>query len=264
ARGIDLTHARVDADERVVDAELAPRALRKRLEGRDADGRHAGRERKPLRDGRRDAQPRERAGPAAERDRVEIAQRDACRRKHVVDERQHEVRLLARRLDEPLEQMIAGEQRDRADRARGLEREQIHSGAASSASDAANASASSSSSTTGMSGRLLRKIRPYERVRSRGSPITTRPRSPKSRISRPTPCFSASTASGSCDSTNGSPPARRIASRRACTSGSPGTANGSLSIATSRSARPGTSTPCQKLPVPSSTASPASRNRSSS
>src|SRR5690606_10272710 len=219
-RRVDLLHARVDTSERIVDAEFPPRTLRERLEARDADRRHAGREAEALRDGGSDAQPRERAGTAAERDGVEIAKREAGRGEHVVDERQHELRLLAGRLDEALEHVVAAEQRDGADRARSLDREQVHGTAASGASDAANASASSSSSTTGMSGKLFRKMRPYERVRRRGSPMTTRPRSPKSRISRPTPCFSASTASGSCDSTNGSPPARRIASRRACTSGS--------------------------------------------
>ena len=52
-------------------------------------------------------------------------------------------------------------------------------------------------------------------------------------------------------------------SSRAIISGSAGDANGSLSIATTLSAWPRTSTPSQKLPVPSNTASPCLRNRRS-
>jgi hypothetical protein len=53
---------------------------------------------------------------------------------------------------------------------------------------------------------------------------------------------------------NGSSPAWRIDSSRAAVSGSAGDANGSLSMTTSRRAAPGTSTPCQKLMVATSTA----------
>ena len=52
----------------------------------------------------------------------------------------------------------------------------------------------------------------------------------------------------------GSPPRALIASIRAAVIGSPGDANGSLSMITQLSASPTTSTPCQKLEVASSTA----------
>ena len=51
-----------------------------------------------------------------------------------------------------------------------------------------------------------------------------------------------------------SPPRALIASMRAAVIGSPGEANGSLSMMTQLSASPTTSTPCQKLDVASSTA----------
>src|SRR5437899_889971 len=51
---------------------------------------------------------------------------------------------------------------------------------------------------------------------------------------------------------------------RARTSGSSGDAKGSFSMMTSRSASPFTSTPSQKLAVPSSTPLPSARNSSSS
>ena len=47
---------------------------------------------------------------------------------------------------------------------------------------------------------------------------------------------------------------------RARTSGSSGEANGSFSITTRRSASPFTSTPSQKLAVPSNTPLPSARN----
>ena len=50
------------------------------------------------------------------------------------------------------------------------------------------------------------------------------------------------------------PPRAAIASMRAEVIGSPGEANGSLSMITQLSASPTTSTPCQKLEVASSTA----------
>ena len=53
-------------------------------------------------------------------------------------------------------------------------------------------------------------------------------------------------------------------SMRALTMGSSGEANGSFSMMTRRSAAPFTSTPSQKLAVPSSTALPSSRNSRSS
>ena len=52
----------------------------------------------------------------------------------------------------------------------------------------------------------------------------------------------------------------RMASMRAAVTGSPGDANGSLSMMTQLRASPTTSTPCQKLDVPSSTACGVLRN----
>ena len=77
-----------------------------------------------------------------------------------------------------------------------------------------------------------------------------------SRISRPTPCFSAIAACGIWNSKNGLSPARFMWSMRALVTGSPGEPNGSLSMITQESASPRTSTPSQKLEVPSSTALP--------
>ena len=71
-------------------------------------------------------------------------------------------------------------------------------------------------------------------------------------------------ASGTWYSAKGSPPCARIASIRAAVIGSPGEANGSLSIITQLSASPTTSTPCQKLDVAKSTACAVARNRLSS
>ena len=51
---------------------------------------------------------------------------------------------------------------------------------------------------------------------------------------------------------------------RACTTGSAGDANGSLSMITHESCAPATSTPCQKDEVASSTAPGVRRNVSSS
>ena len=96
---------------------------------------------------------------------------------------------------------------------------------------------------------------------SRGSQIISTPRSVSVRISRPAPCFRLIAACGSCQSTNGLPPSLRSFSRRAASSGSSGGANGSLSMTTSDSASPGTSTPSQKLALPSSTALPSARKR---
>ena len=59
-------------------------------------------------------------------------------------------------------------------------------------------------------------------------------------------------------------PCFSITSMRAASTGSSGGANGSLSMITSESASPRTSTPSQKLWLPTSTALPALRNESSS
>ena len=56
----------------------------------------------------------------------------------------------------------------------------------------------------------------------------------------------------------------RVASMRAASTGSSGGANGSLSMTTSDSASPRTSTPSQKTALPSSTALPSARKRASS
>ncbi len=89
------------------------------------------------------------------------------------------------------------------------------------------------------------------------------PRSVPLRMSRPNPCRSERAAAGTCSSEKPSRPCSASASSRACTTGSPGGAKGSLSMTTSESASPGTSTPSQKLWVAKSTDGSA-RNRSSS
>src|SRR5690606_3990196 len=71
-REIDLFHASVDAHERVLDPELSPRALRERLEARDGNDRPPRGEREPLHDRCGDPNAGERAGPAAEHERIEI------------------------------------------------------------------------------------------------------------------------------------------------------------------------------------------------
>ncbi len=63
---------------------------------------------------------------------------------------------------------------------------------------------------------------------------------------------------------NALPPSAASLASRAASSGSSGGANGSLSMTTTDSASPGTSTPSQKLALPSSTALPSARKRSSS
>ena len=69
-------------------------------------------------------------------------------------------------------------------------------------------------------------------------------------------------ACGSCQSRNALPPSASSFFRRAASSGSSGGANGSLSMTTTDSASPATSTPSQKLAEPSSTALPRRRKRS--
>jgi hypothetical protein len=93
--------------------------------------------------------------------------------------------------------------------------------------------------------------------------MASTPRSVSVRINRPAPCFKLIAACGTCHAMNGLPPSARRRSRRAASNGSSGGANGSLSITTSDSALPGTSTPSQKLALPSSTALPNSRKRTS-
>ena len=69
---------------------------------------------------------------------------------------------------------------------------------------------------------------------------------------------------GICQSVNGLPPASRSASSRATSTGSSGAANGNLSMTTTLSASPATSTPSQKLAAPSSTPFPDARKSVSS
>ena len=71
-------------------------------------------------------------------------------------------------------------------------------------------------------------------------------------------------ASGTWKSANPSPPRATMASTLAATTGSPGDANGRRSTITQLRASPTTSTPCQKLDVPSSTAFGVERNWASS
>ena len=81
------------------------------------------------------------------------------------------------------------------------------------------------------------------------------PRSSRRRISRPKPCLSAIAAAGQLDASGTDRwPASAHACMRAAISGSVCGANGSLSMTTRLSASPGTSTPSQNEPVPSSTA----------
>lgn len=68
------------------------------------------------------------------------------------------------------------------------------------------------------------------------------------------------TASGSCTSSNGSPPRKRQSSMRAFNSGSSGEVNGNLSIITNDNVSPRTSTPSQKLLVATRSALPALTN----
>src|SRR3990172_4683603 len=92
-------------------------------------------------------------------------------------------------------------------------------------------------------------MRPYCLVSIRRSKMTTTPRSLLERMSRPKPCRNLSTASGTVYSSKG----RSNCSARAATIGSDGTSKGSLTMTSTESASPGTSTPSQKLLVPSST-----------
>ena len=83
-------------------------------------------------------------------------------------------------------------------------------------------------------------------------------------MSRPKPCLNRMTASGTWNSRKLLRPASSRRSTCAWTRGSVGTAKGSFTRMTISSAFPGTSTPSQKLSVPSSTAVPDPRKRSSS
>ena len=110
--------------------------------------------------------PRERSGPATERDAVERTEPDPGLGEQFMDEREQQLGLLARRRDLARANLVAATQRDRARAARHFDAEQLHdaaaarAGAAGSANVAANASASSSSSSTGIGGRLARNSRP--------------------------------------------------------------------------------------------------------
>ena len=110
--------------------------------------------------------PRERSRPATERDAVERTEPDSGLGEQLMDEREQQLGLLARRRDLARANLVAATQRDRAHAARHFDAEQLHdataarAGAAGSANVAANASASSSSSSTGIGGRLARNSRP--------------------------------------------------------------------------------------------------------
>src|ERR1039458_8101051 len=92
---------------------------------------------------------------------------------------------------------------------------------------------------------------------------TSTPRSLRLRISRPNPCFSAIAACGTWYSKNAFPPASFNARMRASTTGSLGTANGSLSMITQLNWSPCTSTPCQNDEVANRTQCGVVRNSSS-
>ena len=94
---------------------------------------------------------------------------------------------------------------------------------------------------------------PQARVEDRDDPVSSR-----LRIRRPKPWRSCRIAVGTEYSPNQSPPSAAIRSQRAWTSGSSGGANGSLSITSSESDSPGTSTPCQNVAVATSTESTSS------
>ena len=92
--------------------------------------------------------------------------------------------------------------------------------------------------------------------------MTSMPLSPSERMRRPAPCLSVMTASGSVISSKGRLPEASTARLRAIITGSLGGAKGILSITTSESASPLTSTPSQKLIEPTSTALPCALNSS--
>ncbi len=80
------------------------------------------------------------------------------------------------------------------------------------------------------------KRRPWGRITS-DCHKSPKPRECRRReSSRPTPCLRVITASGSCTSSNGSPPRKRQSSMRAFNSGSSGEVNGNLSIITNDNA----------------------------
>ena len=76
----------------------------------------------------------------------------------------------------------------------------------------------------------------------------------------PYPCLRVMTASGSCTSSNGSPPAQTTIFHARFNSGSSGEVNGNLSIITNDNVSPRTSTPSQKLLVATRSALPALTN----
>ncbi len=96
-------------------------------------------------------------------------------------------------------------------------------------------------------GKLCQMRRPYGLSTRRVSQIISTPRSVSARMSRPAPCLSVMTAWGNWWTANGLNPFFASTSRRADSTGSSGGANGSLSMTTSESASPRTSTPSQKL-----------------
>src|SRR5439155_23229427 len=114
--------------------------------------------------------------------------------------------------------------------------------------------------TKGADGSVAVKRRPYEARARRGSATTTAPRSAELRISLPIPWRNRRIASGSARSRKASPPSASIASDRASTRGSVGTANGSRAIRRTSSEAPGKSTPSQNDAAPRSTAPPPARN----
>ena len=94
-RGVDFTHSRVHRDPDALCPPVAlARVLGHREQGVDRQHRLVGTERQALGDRARRAQPGECARPTAERDRVELAQRDAGPREQREDRRDQRRRSL--------------------------------------------------------------------------------------------------------------------------------------------------------------------------
>src|SRR3569623_1630171 len=268
---IHFADARIYSGQHTRCAAFAINALRERRQRRHRHHRNGGAEGDALRHARRDAQTREGPRATAKSHGVEFERGKVCDAQKFIDLRLYQQRMLARRQCVTLAHRAVERERGGTGLGGGSDGEQFHRFSSvvrcvpsSGAGAAKKRRTSSSVRVRGIAGKLLRNSLPYGLVVRRGSHYIKTPRSSPSRISRPTPCFSAIAACGNCESRNGSPPRRRSASSRACKTGSPGDANGSLSMITTDSASPRTSTPSQKLLVPSSTALPSMRKRCSS
>src|SRR3569833_1914677 len=269
---IHLADARVDGGQYTCDATFAITSLRKRRERRDRHHRQVGAVRDTLAPTRGNAQTRERTGATSEGDGIELCRLDVGLAQQIIHHRKDQPRVFTRRECIACGDCAVEIERGRTGRGGGVDGEQVHivrSAMMDSVCSAVSVSVSKKRCTSPIarlrviSGRLYRKTLPKGFDSRRGSHSINTPRSCTSRIKRPTPCFKVITACGNCASRKGSPPRLRNASSRACNTGSPGAANGSLSMITTDKASPRTSTPSQNLLVPSSTALPRVRKRCS-